>query len=222
MHWTGIGLSTSLWVEQRPWLTGSVRLTQNLDIVYERSPRNLDRLVSALGNLKPYLRGAPPGLPFVWDRATLSRKIELSLWKRRWASLTCWVRFGGRTRIQRRFAVLRGKCLSLDQLIRAKRAAERPETLWRGLLLKGIHVAAESRRAISWRAPPNSLPFAKVLTESLLLSAPVSAPVRQRLSLELQERLRRTSPRPASSGTEENKRCGLGRAGYRNDVPGLS
>ena len=45
---------------------GSVRLTQDLDIVYQRSPANLDRLVSALSNLKPYLRGAPPGLPFVW------------------------------------------------------------------------------------------------------------------------------------------------------------
>jgi hypothetical protein len=46
---------------------GSARLTQDLDIVYERSVANLERLVAALGDEKPYLRGAPPGRPFVWD-----------------------------------------------------------------------------------------------------------------------------------------------------------
>jgi hypothetical protein len=32
---------------------GSARLTQDLDIVYERSPANLDRLVEALADQKP-------------------------------------------------------------------------------------------------------------------------------------------------------------------------
>ena len=45
---------------------GSARLTQDLDIVYQRTPENLDRLVAALSDYKPYLRGAPPGLPFRW------------------------------------------------------------------------------------------------------------------------------------------------------------
>lgn len=39
---------------------GSVRLTKDLDIVYQRSPENLERLVSTLAPFKPYLRGAPP------------------------------------------------------------------------------------------------------------------------------------------------------------------
>ena len=56
---------------------GSARLTQDLDIVYDRSPANLDRLVAALAGHKPYLRGVPPGLPFLWDRATLVRAREL-------------------------------------------------------------------------------------------------------------------------------------------------
>ena len=32
-------------------------------------------LVAALAEYKPYLRGAPPGLPFLWDSATLTRGL---------------------------------------------------------------------------------------------------------------------------------------------------
>jgi hypothetical protein len=57
----------------------SARLTQELHIVYERSPANLDRLIAALAHHDPYLRGVPPGLPFVWDRATLERGLNFTL-----------------------------------------------------------------------------------------------------------------------------------------------
>jgi hypothetical protein len=50
---------------------GFARLTQDPDIVYDRARANLDRLVIALADQKPYLRGAP-GLPFRWDRETLA------------------------------------------------------------------------------------------------------------------------------------------------------
>jgi hypothetical protein len=43
---------------------GSARLTEDLDIVYKRTPENISHLVRALAPYKPYLRGAPPGLPF--------------------------------------------------------------------------------------------------------------------------------------------------------------
>jgi len=43
---------------------GSARLTQDVDIVYSRAELNLGRLVSALAPYRPYLRDAPPGLPF--------------------------------------------------------------------------------------------------------------------------------------------------------------
>jgi len=43
---------------------GSSRLTEDLDIVYERSPDNIRKLVKALAPLKPYLRDAPADLPF--------------------------------------------------------------------------------------------------------------------------------------------------------------
>ena len=58
---------------------GSARLTYDLDIVYDRTPANLDRLVIALAQYKPYLRGAPPGLPFLWDRQTLARGLNFTL-----------------------------------------------------------------------------------------------------------------------------------------------
>jgi hypothetical protein len=50
---------------------GSRRLTQDLEVVYQRSPQNLTRLVQALAEQSPYLRGAAPGLPCQWSIATL-------------------------------------------------------------------------------------------------------------------------------------------------------
>src|SRR4051794_32831421 len=58
---------------------GSARLTQDLDIVYRRTPENLDRIVKALEPLKPYPRGAPPGLPFKWDRRTVEFGLNFTL-----------------------------------------------------------------------------------------------------------------------------------------------
>ena len=51
---------------------GSAHVTYDLDIVYHRTPENLERLAAALQPIEPYLRGAPPGLPFRLDPATLS------------------------------------------------------------------------------------------------------------------------------------------------------
>jgi hypothetical protein len=58
---------------------GSAGLTFDLDVVYDRAPDNLSRLFSALAPHHPYLRGAPPGLPFVWDEQTLARGLNFTL-----------------------------------------------------------------------------------------------------------------------------------------------
>ncbi len=50
---------------------GAVRATDDLD--------NLDRLVAALAPFQPYLRGAPAGLPFRFDRETLSVGLNFTL-----------------------------------------------------------------------------------------------------------------------------------------------
>ena len=58
---------------------GSARVTQDLDIVYARTPENFARLVAALAPHAPYLRGAPPGLPFRWDAETIRRGLNFTL-----------------------------------------------------------------------------------------------------------------------------------------------
>src|ERR1051326_7845838 len=59
-------------------LHGAARVTFDLDVVYDRSPENLERLVRALAPFQPYLRGAPPGLPFRFDAETLKRGLNFT------------------------------------------------------------------------------------------------------------------------------------------------
>lgn len=47
--------------------------------MYLRSPDNLGRLVAALRPFDPYLRDAPPGLPFEWTVETLARGLNFTL-----------------------------------------------------------------------------------------------------------------------------------------------
>jgi len=58
---------------------GAARLTQDLDVVYARSDENLARMEHALATHHPYLRGAPEGLPFVWDTPTIRRGLNFTL-----------------------------------------------------------------------------------------------------------------------------------------------
>jgi hypothetical protein len=60
-------------------LHGSAYLTRDLDICYERTPENMERLVSALRPYHPRLRGAPEGLPFLFDVQTLSNGMNFTL-----------------------------------------------------------------------------------------------------------------------------------------------
>lgn len=53
----------------RAW--GSPTITNDLDVCYERSRENLDRLAAALRELGATLRGAPAGLPFQLDARSL-------------------------------------------------------------------------------------------------------------------------------------------------------
>ena len=51
---------------------GSAYPSYDLDIAYDRSPDNLERLAAALRELGATLRGAPAGLPFQLDAQTLA------------------------------------------------------------------------------------------------------------------------------------------------------
>ena len=115
---------------------GSARLTQDLDVVYDRSPENLRRLVAALGPHEPYLRGAPEGLPFVLDEATLRRGLNFTLTSKLGdVDLLGEIVGGGGYgdlephTIELELFGLRCLCLGLEKLIEVKRAAGRPKDL---------------------------------------------------------------------------------------------
>lgn len=115
---------------------GSARLTQDLDIVYSREPDNLQRLVEALAPHQPYLRGAPPGLPFLWDAETLRRGLNFTLTTPFGdLDLLGEIAGGGTYDNLLPHAVTISvfgrelQCLGLSELIQAKRAAGRPKDL---------------------------------------------------------------------------------------------
>ena len=58
---------------------GSARLTSDVDVVYSRKRDNIQRLSDALQNHKPYLRGAPAGLPFKWNEETIQAGLNFTL-----------------------------------------------------------------------------------------------------------------------------------------------
>jgi hypothetical protein len=58
---------------------GSARITQDTDFLYRRTRENIERLADALTPYQPYLRGAPPGLPFRFDAPTVLRGLNFTL-----------------------------------------------------------------------------------------------------------------------------------------------
>jgi hypothetical protein len=115
---------------------GSARLTQDIDLIYRRTPENIARLAAALAPHHPYLRGAPPGLPFRFDAETIRRGLNFTLTTdigdvdflgemigggsyEQVEPNTAWLSVFGRP----------VRVLDLPALIRAKRAAGRPKDL---------------------------------------------------------------------------------------------
>lgn len=113
---------------------GAARLTEDLDVVYSRTDDNLTRLARCLAGHTPYLRGAPPGLPFRWDEETLKRGLNFTLTTDLGAlDLLGEIAGDGTydsllpdTRIVRSFGI-EFRCLNLARLIQVKRAAGRPK-----------------------------------------------------------------------------------------------
>ena len=108
----------------------------DLDIVYNRSRVNIERVVSALRHINPYLRGAPPGLPFDWSVETVQKGLNFMLTTTLGALdlLGEIVGGGGYDQlvphtIDIEVAAVRCQCLALERLIDVKRAAGRPKDL---------------------------------------------------------------------------------------------
>ena len=115
---------------------GSSRLTRDVDVVYRRTRENMARLVAALTPYQPYLRGAPPGLPFRWDVPTVERGLNFTLVTELGDLDVLGEIVGGggydallpSTSVINAFDV-QCRCLNLDRLIEVKRAAGRPKDL---------------------------------------------------------------------------------------------
>jgi hypothetical protein len=115
---------------------GSARLTQDADFLYRRTAENIQRLTAALAPFKPYLRGAPAGLPFRFDPDTAWRGLNFTLTTSLGDVDLLGEIVGGGT-----YEELERDCvkldvlgrevwvLSLEALIRVKRAAGRPKDL---------------------------------------------------------------------------------------------
>ncbi len=115
---------------------GSAYVTFDLDFCYARDAENLSRLAQALQPFHPRLRGAPVNLPFRFDEETLSSGLNFTLTTdlgdidllgeitgignyAEAIEVSMPVELFGRS-----FAVL-----TLDALIRSKKAAGRPKDL---------------------------------------------------------------------------------------------
>lgn len=115
---------------------GSSRLTLDVDVLYRRTQENIRRLVLALTPYRPYLRGAPPGLPFRWESATIERGLNFTL-TTDIGNLDLFgeiVGGGSYEELQSHSIAIQVfgiecRCLSLEQLIAVKRAAGRPKDL---------------------------------------------------------------------------------------------
>lgn len=115
---------------------GSARLTLDLDVVYSRAPDDVRRLVAALAPLSPTLRGAPEGLPFVWDERTIRSGLNFTLSTSLGALDLLGEVAGGGTyeNLEKETETIHVfgvdcLCVTLEALIRLKRAAGRRKDL---------------------------------------------------------------------------------------------
>ncbi len=115
-------------------LLGSPSLTRDLDVCYDRSRANLEMLAQALLDLGSYLRGVEPGLPFQLDAKTLELGDSFTFSTKHGDLDVLGIPSGtgGYADLVRKAAEfelgsIRFSVVSLDDLIRMKRAAGRPK-----------------------------------------------------------------------------------------------
>ena len=145
-------------------LHGSARMTEDLDICYSRTTDDLDRLAAALAELDISLRGADPGLPFRPDARTLRSGLNFTF-DTRYGPFDCLGEASGYTyevlvpnaeRAQLDgLDVLDVLVVSLDDLIRMKRAAGRPQDIADVEILSKLREVRERMGLYGLAEPPS-------------------------------------------------------------------
>lgn len=130
---------------------GSAHVTLDLDIVYARTDENMRRLAAALEPLSPYLRGAPPGLPFRFDASTIRAGLNFTLVTSAGDLDALGEAAGAGTyenllprSVTREVSGVSCRFVDLETLIHLKRAAGRPKDIERIAELEAL--LDESRR----------------------------------------------------------------------------
>ena len=126
-------------------LQGSPMLTADVDVSYERSADNLERLARALGEMNARLRGIDEDLPFEFDARALRSGANFTFvtdlgdldvigWPDGISSYDELAREAVPMRIGGREVLV----ASIDDLIRMKRAAGRPKDVAGALALEEV------------------------------------------------------------------------------------
>ena len=114
----------------------SAYVTYDFDVCYSRSSENLKRIVAALAPFNPRFRGFPDDLPFFWDERTLLNGTNFTL-VTDIGDVDLLGEVSGvgtfaeavKNSIQIDLLGTQAHILSLEDLIKAKRAAGRPKDL---------------------------------------------------------------------------------------------
>ena len=115
-------------------LHGSAHVTQDIDISYARDPENYEALSNVLKSIHARLRNAPPDLPFLLDSQTFRNTQNLTL-ETEFGSFDLLGQISGISSFDELYKGstetliddVPVRIASLDDLIKMKRAANRPK-----------------------------------------------------------------------------------------------
>ena len=133
-------------------LHGSPSITGDVDVCYARDSTNLERLAAALRELRAHLRGAPVEVPFILDAQTLSMADSFTFDTDAGKLDILGTPSGTKgfedlkaNAVEMHFDLMTIRVASINDLIRMKRAAGRPQDLKEVEILGALREEIENR-----------------------------------------------------------------------------